>query len=76
MGRKQTWACFIQPGVVYHSENGQRSVCRPEAGKTRRVKFFCYICHRYVLPDGKKHWFMLGATPAPPGGSCCKMERK
>ncbi len=41
---------------VYHQDKNGMYVCRQESGKTQILKWFCLICHRYVLPDGKKHW--------------------
>ena len=44
--------------LVYHLNDNIPILCRQDKRKTESIfpKWFCFICNRYVLPDGIKHF--------------------
>ena len=45
---------------VYCNKKGYSVLCIPEKRKRDSMfpKWWCFNCHRYVLPDGKYHYSM------------------
>lgn len=43
--------------LVCHLNDNIPILCRPDKRKTESIfpKWFCFVCNRYVLPDGIKH---------------------
>ena len=51
-------SCSVFDMRVYHRKgDGLVFECQPEPRKNSGFpKWFCYVCRRYVLPDGKYHF--------------------
>lgn len=50
---------IVNNGDVYCTKKEYKVVCRPDMRKRASMfpKWYCFNCGRYVLPDGKLHWF-------------------